>query len=256
MGFIPPAIWVMLAACMYGSLVNTSMLLNDSKGSGEQSTFSPARSPGFLNICGRTLHHLHCSEHRAGGGGGERECSHREIVALAAMLSSDLPLCYQFQIQMQNSSLWNLTFPPPPSLSLFLLSLSSWLPLFCAPSRLSISSRLALKSLFQFQNALKPMPAARAPQLPTPLLESELWDSLPFFPSSLYFSLLCHQSSTSLSLSSPHLVLPISLHFFFYWMYCSSLKNWFLDRGEVNLLWPGIPCWASTSLSPSLTFLS
>lgn len=35
MGFIPPAILVMLAACMHGSLVNTSMLLNDSKGSGE-----------------------------------------------------------------------------------------------------------------------------------------------------------------------------------------------------------------------------
>lgn len=127
-------------------------------------------------------------------------------------------------------------FPPSPFfVSLSSLSLVLASPLF-TPSRLSISSRLALKSLFQFQNALKPMPATRAPQPPTPLLESELWDSLPFFPSSLYFSLLCHQSSTSLYLSSPHLVLPISLNFFFYWMYCSGLKNWFLDRGEVNLL--------------------
>lgn len=40
------------------------------------------------------------------------------------MLSSDLPLCYQFQIQMQNSSLWNLTFPPLPFLCLSLFSLS------------------------------------------------------------------------------------------------------------------------------------
>ena len=78
------------------------------------------------------------------------------------MLSSDLPLCYQFQIQMQNSSLWNLTFPPTFFVSLSSLSLILASPLF-APSRLSISSRLALNSLFQFQNALKPMPAVRAP---------------------------------------------------------------------------------------------
>lgn len=54
----------------------------------------------------------------------------------------------------------------PPSLSLFFLSLFLlWLTSF-TPSHLSISSHLALKSLFQFQNALKPVPARRSPALP------------------------------------------------------------------------------------------
>lgn len=161
------------------------------------------------------------------------------------MLSSDLPLCFQFLIHMQNSSLGNLTFLP-----LLFVSLSS-LTLFLlgsfTPSRLAISSHPALKSLFQFQDALKPMPAQDPP--PFPLQKLSSWTSY-LFSSLFYISPHCVIHPPPLRHFSPHLALPISLHFFFYWMYCSCLKNWFLDRGEVNLLWPGIPSWAS----PLFTF--
>ena len=202
MGFIPPAIWVMLAACMYGSLVNTSMLLNDSKGSGEQSTFSPARSPGFLNICGRTLHHLHCSEHRAGGGGGERECSHREIVALAAMLSSDLPLCYQFQIQMQNSSLWNLTFPPPLlCLSFFFLSRLGF-PSFALPLAFPSHPVLLSSRFFNFRTLWSQCQPREPPNSPPPSWRVNSGTPYLFFPP-LYISPYCVINPPPLSPSPP-----------------------------------------------------
>lgn len=60
------------------------------------------------------------------------------------------------------------TSPPtsPLSLSVFFLPLFLlWLTSF-TPSHLSISSHLALKSLFQFQNALKPLPTRRSLALP------------------------------------------------------------------------------------------
>ena len=60
MRFIPQA--MILAACMHGSLVSMSALLDDCKGSGEHGSLSHAPSPGLLNICGPTLHHLHGSE--------------------------------------------------------------------------------------------------------------------------------------------------------------------------------------------------
>lgn len=119
---------------------------------------------GFLISCGRTLHHLHCSEHRGGGGGGrERTFSQRDSISCNA---EQWPATL-FPISNSNAELilGGPHLSPPFFVSLSSLSLSSRLTSF-APSRLSISSHPARKSLFQFRNTLKPMPAARSPPLP------------------------------------------------------------------------------------------
>lgn len=149
------------------------------------------------------------------------------------MLSSDLPPCFQFQIQMQHSSYGTLTSLPPFFVS---LALSSWLTSF-PPSCLSISSRPSLKLLFQFSKHFEANASCEN------LLSRETEHF--FFPPPLYISLYSVINAQPLS---PHLALLISLHFFLDWMHCSCLKNWFVDRGEVNLLWPAIPSWAPQSL--------
>lgn len=164
----------------------------------------------------------------------KRDHSYSQIVALAPVLSSDLPLCFQFHIHMQKSSLGNLTFLPSP------LSL----PLF--PSSLFLASLLhslhLIPSCSQFAFSIsKLFEASTSHRIPIPLPQDWTLGLLTFL-SPLYISPYCVINPPALP---PNLALPISLSFFFYWLYCSCLKNWFLDRGEVNLLWP---CWASPSL--------
>lgn len=100
----------------------------------------------------------------------------RGSVVLPAMLK-----CADILFPISNSNPAHILGEPhlsPPSLSVFLLSsFLLWLTSF-TPSHLSISSHLALKSLFQFQNALKPMPARRSPAPPP---GTKLWDYLPFY---------------------------------------------------------------------------
>lgn len=78
-----------------------------------------------------------------------------------------LTFCFQFPIQIQHTFPGGTSAPPPPLLCLsFSLSLFLLWPTSFTPSHLSISSHLALKSPFQFQNALKPTPARRSLVLP------------------------------------------------------------------------------------------
>lgn len=73
---------------------------------------------------------------------------------------------FKFSTHPQGTSCPPPNLPPPLSLSVFFLPLFLlWLTSF-TPSHLTISSHLALKSLFQFQNALKPLPARRSLALP------------------------------------------------------------------------------------------
>lgn len=83
------------------------------------------------------------------------------VVWLVLCWHSDSNFQFKFSTHPQGTS-------PPPSFSLsvfFLPLFLLWLTSF-TPSHLSISSHLALKSLFQFQNALKPLPARRSLALP------------------------------------------------------------------------------------------
>lgn len=94
----------------------------------------------------------------------KRDHSYSQIVALAPVLSSDLPLCFQFHIHMQKSSLGNLTFLPPP------LSL----PLF--PSSLFLASLLhsllLIPSCSQFAFSIsKCFEASTSHRIPIPLLQ-------------------------------------------------------------------------------------
>lgn len=163
------------------------------------------------------------------------------------MLSGDLPLCFQFHIHMQNSSLGNLTF--------LLSSLSlSFLPLLCFPPSLPLSPFHLIPSCSQFAfSILKRFEANTShktpPPPPFPLRDWTL-GLLTFF--SPLYSIFLLTVSSILYPPPPNLVLPIFHHFFFYSLYCSCLKNCFLDQSEVNLLWPGIPCWASPSFTLSL----
>lgn len=221
-GLIPQEMWAIVAARARGSLVATCVQLNDCKGSEEQSTFSRARSPGFLNICGRTLHHLQ----EEGGRRRERAHSHRQIVALAAKLSRDLTLWFQFQIQMQHSSSGTLTVLSP-SLS---VSFSSLVFAFLLHS-VSPFHLIPSCSQFAFSISKRFEANARLKTPPPPPPETELRDSLPFFLLSIF--LFTVSSIFHPCLSAPPLPgRAFSLHFFYYWLYCSSLKNWFLDRGK------------------------
>lgn len=124
---------------------------------------------------------------------------------------------------MQHSSLGTLTVLSP-SLSVsfsslvFAFLLHSVSPFHLIPScsqfAFSISKR------FEANASLKT-------PLPLPPPETELRDSLPFFLLSIFLF-------TVSSIFHPHPLTwsCLSLHFFYYWLYCSTLKNWFLDRGK------------------------
>ncbi len=88
------------------------------------------------------------------------------------MLSSDLPLCFQFHIQMQNSSLGNLTFLPLLlCLSFFSLPLHGFplSPLHLIPS----CSQFAFSISKCFEaNASCGTPLPPPPPLPPPRLNS------------------------------------------------------------------------------------
>lgn len=202
---------------------------------------------GFLISAGEhcTICTAQNTEEEEGGRRRRRENILIETVALTAMLSSDLPLCFQFQIQMQNSSLGNLTFLSPFFVFLFLLSL------FLASLLRSLSPFHLIPSCSQFAFSIsKCFEANASREIPPP--RDWTLGLLTFF-SPLYISPYCVINPPPLSLSPPP---PgpayLAPFLFFYWMYCSCLKNWFLDRGEVNLLWPGIPCWASPAPSLSI----
>lgn len=165
---------------------------------------------GFLISAGEhcTICTAQNTEEEEGGRRRRRENILIETVALTAMLSSDLPLCFQFQIQMQNSSLGNLTFLSPFFVFLFLLSL------FLASLLRSLSPFHLIPSCSQFAFSISKCFEANASREIPPPPETELWDSLPFFLLSIF--LLTVSSILHLSLSLlPHLALPISLHFFF-----------------------------------------
>lgn len=113
----------------------------------------------------------------------KRDHSYSQIVALAPVLSSDLPLCFQFHIHMQKSSLGNLTFLPPP------LSL----PLF--PSSLFLASLLhsllLIPSCSQFAFSIsKRFEASTSHRIPIPLLQDWTLGLLTFL-SPLYISPYC-----------------------------------------------------------------
>lgn len=195
----------------------------------ESSAFLNSWSPGFPNICGRTLHHLHHSANRQGGWEQRRVFL---MVALAPLQRCDLPLRYRFQTHMQNSSLGNLAGPPPSSLSLPFFSFLLPFSLLVHPaSHLSVSSG----SLLTF-SILKSFEADSSHEIPSPLLglNSESFSSLSIF----------HLTVSSILQHSPYStpILPNSLYSFCPWRDCFCSKNSFLDRTEGNPPLPNSPC--------------
>lgn len=138
------------------SLLNVGAQRNGCGNSVEWSSFSHTWSPGFLNICGRTLHRLHCSAHRQ-----RRELEEERkiilIVACAPVLSSDLPL---FPISYPNAGLL-LEKPHLPSLRCFFPFFSASLSVPFPPFHLSLSCSQFI--FFQFWNTLKAAEATRCP---------------------------------------------------------------------------------------------
>lgn len=140
------------------TLLNVRAQLNGWDNSIEWSSFSHTWSPGFLNICGQTLHHLHCSAHRQGRGWEEAR-KMVLIVAFAPVLSSDLPL---FPI---SHSYAGLLHEKP-----HLLPFALFFPFFFYPASLSVlfpPSHLSLScSQFTF-SIVKCFEASRSLKMPS-----------------------------------------------------------------------------------------
>lgn len=154
---------------------------------------------GFLISCGRTLRHLHCSEHRGGGGGAggrERTFSKRDSTSCSA---EQWPATL-FPISNSNAELilGEPHLSPTFFVSLSSRSLSSWPTSFAPLTPFSHSHPILLsRCFFNFRNALKPMPATRSAT--PPLCLPKDWTLGLFFFSSIYFS-----SLSSILNFSPH----------------------------------------------------
>lgn len=216
------------------ALLKMRAQLNGCDNGVDWSSFSHSWSPGFLNICGQTLHHLHRSAYSEGRRWEEaRKIAH--IVAFAPVLCSDLPLCFQFHIHMPDSSLGN-----PP----FLCFSFIFLPLLC----FSFCSFLTFPSahpvlnsfFFQFWNTLKPEEARRCPP---PVQNETLRLHVLFYPVrvSLY-SFISLPTWSCISHCFPIFQATLFL--------LEKQVSWW---GEVNLLWSTLLCLASPLSTSSVS---